>query len=382
MTKEELFAVMEQIAEEREAARPIVRELAESGRQIDDIEIPEGWRTAGMVVELCEFAYGHLETDPLKCLSFSLLSVAIAAGVHVSRYPNPISSCLAGHSWRHLGWSHRYSNKYDAAHRAFDAARSFFSSAPPLTYELGLLLYAKASILLLELRTTDACDSIAAARQIFSEFGDLRRQNHCDILLGLGRWTVGDLDGAREFFEKALQSTASLDDPYTIGSICNGLGRIYHRLGKTADAVLTLERGREIFAGLDMPSEVTRVNWGIAQVLLGTGDAERALLLLEPIRADFLSRHMPEEAGEVGLHIVDALVATGQLETAKRLATQVLNEFVDAQLNVYAIQALGYLRDLLETTGDPKRVVRHVSSYVEKLDNEPELIFLPIPDRV
>src|SRR5436190_361128 len=41
-TREELFAVMEQIAEERECARPIVRELVARGRSIDDIEIPEG----------------------------------------------------------------------------------------------------------------------------------------------------------------------------------------------------------------------------------------------------------------------------------------------------------------------------------------------------
>src|SRR5881397_4422373 len=46
-TKEQLFEVMEQIAAEREAARPIVENLLSSGEPVDDIEIPGAWRTAG-----------------------------------------------------------------------------------------------------------------------------------------------------------------------------------------------------------------------------------------------------------------------------------------------------------------------------------------------
>src|SRR5436190_4810726 len=63
-TKEGLFALMEQIAEEREAARPIVERLVTSGEPLEDIETPEGWRTAGMVLELCERATAKNESDP------------------------------------------------------------------------------------------------------------------------------------------------------------------------------------------------------------------------------------------------------------------------------------------------------------------------------
>src|ERR1700737_1483056 len=72
-TREGLFAVMEQIASEREAAREIVQQLLSSNAPLDDIDIPEGWRTAGMVMELAELAFSGLEADPQQSLSLSLL---------------------------------------------------------------------------------------------------------------------------------------------------------------------------------------------------------------------------------------------------------------------------------------------------------------------
>ena len=79
--------------------------------------------------------------------------------------------------------------------------------------------------------------------------------------------------------------------------------------------------------------------------------------------------------------MVDAFVVAGKLESAKELATQVLKEFVDAKLNLYAIRALGYLHDLLDTAANPRAAVRHVRTYVEKLREEPTLLFIPLDEK-
>jgi len=86
---------------------------------------------------------------------------------------------------------------------------------------------------------------------------------------------------------------------------------------------------------------------------------------------------MPEEAGEAGLFIVDALIATEQHELARALTAQILQEFIDAKLKHGAITAIAYLRDLLQTAGDSRAAVRHIRSYVEKLQSEPALLFVP-----
>jgi tetratricopeptide (TPR) repeat protein len=379
-TREELFAVMEQIAEEREAARPIVRELVARGRSIDDIEIPEGWRTAGMVLELIEYAYNQLETEPLKCLSVALLALAIATATEARNYGVPLPTYLAGRSLREIGNAHRFLNDYSAANRAMQSAEAIFEESA-LFDEHATTLYLRASILFLSMNNHEALSLADVARGMFIETGDLRRQIHCEMVHAFVDWRVGNFESARTRYEAALRSLSSFDEPYTIASICQALGRIYRYLGRTSDAVTMLERAREIFTALEMPSEVSRVSWGVAQILLDGGDAHKALMLLKPAREDFLSRHMPEEAGEVGLHMIDAFVAVGQLEIAKRLATEVLREFVNANLNVHAISALGYLRDLLETKGDARAAVRHVRSFVERLKDEPALLFLPLDEK-
>ena len=105
MNKEQLFAVMEQIAAEREAARPIVRELVASGAPVDDIEIPEGWRTAGMVMELCEFGATMLESDPIRNLSLAQLGLSIMASLR-DRYPSLVTAFADARCWREVALVH------------------------------------------------------------------------------------------------------------------------------------------------------------------------------------------------------------------------------------------------------------------------------------
>jgi len=144
---------------------------------------------------------------------------------------------------------------------------------------------------------------------------------------------------------------------------------------------MALESARQIFSNLGMPGEINRADWGLALILLENANALRALELLNRIRHDYLARHMPEEAGEVGLCMVDALIATDQLEEARALTSRILSEFLEAKLNVSAIKALGYLQDLLQTTSNPHRAIRHIRSYVEKLKTEPARLFLPLDEK-
>ena len=76
-TREALFDVMEQIAEERIAARPIVEELLSRGDEVWDEEIPESWRTAGFVQELTAAGAAIVETNPKKSLSLAQLALKI-----------------------------------------------------------------------------------------------------------------------------------------------------------------------------------------------------------------------------------------------------------------------------------------------------------------
>jgi hypothetical protein len=144
MNKEELFAVMEQIAEEREAARPVVEKLIASGEPLEDIEIPEGWRTAGMVLELCEGAYSEDESAPRLSLLLGQLALPIAISVRflvLSRY-------LQARAWREIGYANRYLCTYEPGFLAYLNAEKIFGELG-LAYDAATTQLAYAGILLL-----------------------------------------------------------------------------------------------------------------------------------------------------------------------------------------------------------------------------------------
>jgi len=375
-TREGLFAVMEQIAAEREAARPIVEKLVASGEPVDDIEIPEGWRTAGMVMELCDFAFSRLENDPLQSLAFAQLALTIAGNLGDDLYPSTLRAFVEGRAWKEVGYGNRYLNTYDAASSAHKTSEAVFSSDGALAYDEAVAGFLRAGIFFFTARYDEAIALNATCSDVFRDFGDQRREVRCGVLRGMVSLVLGDSETARIQLETAVRSSQALDDPHTLGVTYNALARAYLLLNRTSDAVVALERAKEIFTALDMPSDINRADWGLALILM-EADPLKAYSILSRLRDDYLHRHMPENAGEVGLCMVDALVATEQIKAARILTAQVLKEFVDANLDKYAISALAYLRDILQTTTDPRAAVQHVRSYVERLRTQPALLFLP-----
>jgi len=380
-TREGLFAVMEQIAEEREAARPIVEKLVASGEPIDDIEIPEGWRTAGMVMELCDFAFSRLENDPLQSLAFAQLALAIAGNLGDDLYPSTLRAFVEGRAWKEVGYANRYLDAFDVAIRACKEAESSFSSDPALVYEEALARFVRSGVLFRAEKYVEAGALNSTTIDVFRAIGDLRRQTGCEVMDASIDLQRGHFDLARTKLEVSLKTLRVSDDLHTLGVVYNNLAHAYLGSGRLSDAVVSLEHAKEIFSGLDMPGEVNRADWGLALVLFENGEPKKALPLLRRLREDYARRHMPGSAGEIGLFIVDVLVASGDVEAAKALTAQVLKEFIDARLSTHAISALAYLRDLLQTTNDPRRAVRHVRTYVEKLKTEPARLFLPLDEK-
>ena len=377
-TREALFDVMEQIAEERIAARPIVQELLTRGDDVWDEEIPESWRTAGFVQELTAAGAAILETDPSRCLNFTQLALAVASSIPRETYPSPVPAFIEGRAWKEIATAHRYLDKYEAALRAFDAVLRALARECALVHETARGHFGRATVSILSHHDKDAGELLDRAEKLFQSYGDDKFVAHCEIAKAFITYRKGDLQAALAKQLEILKRFDDIDDLYTNAVLYNNLGHLYTLLGNTEDAVIALQRAREIYTALAMPSEIDRADWGLARTLLASGQFEEALALLYQLRHAYLSRRMPDDAGLIGLHIVDALVALGRREEALRLTERVLTEFVNANLNHDAITALAYLRDLLPASSKPRHLVNHVRSYFERLRKEPARLFIPL----
>jgi tetratricopeptide (TPR) repeat protein len=376
-TREALFDVMEQIAEERIAARPIVEKLLSRGEEVWDEEIPESWRTAGFVQELTAAGAGILETDPSRCLNFTQLALAVVSSIPAETYPSPVQQFIGGRAWKEIGLAHRYLDKYDAALRAYDAAQRAFACEYSLAHEMARTQYGQASVLIMNFRDDEGLRSLNRTLDLFRDFRDEQSLVHCEIAKSVIRYHAGDIKTALALTLELLTKYSVSDDLETLVVLYNNAGHFQVLLGNTEEALIALARASEIAAVLGRPCEVDRAEWGVASVLLSSGDFDTAIALLYRLRNAFLSRQMPEEAGLIALQIVDALVATERREEALRLTEQVLAEFISANGNRHAVTALSYLRDLLPSAKLPRQAVNHVRSFVERLRTEPACLFIP-----
>jgi tetratricopeptide (TPR) repeat protein len=378
-TKEGLFALMEQIAEEREAARPIVEQLLASGEPLEDIEIPEGWRTAGMVLELCDIAYSRDETEPLLSLALGHLALVISFQVKAAdKYGRCIDRYLNGRSWKEIGLAHRFLCTFIPASRAFENAAGAFASNAALGHAIAWTYYARAQARY-GLREFNEAERLnAEAHRLFIDLADERRSVICEILSGALAFRRGDAETACQKLEMALRVLRDLNDLPSIGITYNNLGVIYRTLGRKSDAIEALRCARDISIDLQLPCEVNRADWNLAVFSLEDGDFNSALNVLLPIRRDFLERQMAEDAAEVGLCMLDALIAMNELKKARLLAEEVLQEFSSIQIGGGATTALAYLREVLRASGDRHPAVRHVRQYIETLRWEPARLFVPL----
>jgi hypothetical protein len=64
---------------------------------------------------------------------------------------------------------------------------------------------------------------------------------------------------------------------------------------------------------------------------------------------------------------------------AVAVVEEVVAEFQRANLNGRAATALAYLREMMSSRRAPE-AVRHVRQFVEALKQEPERLFMPLPD--
>src|SRR2546428_105663 len=193
------------------ASHPIVERLVASGESVEDIEIPEEWRTAGMAVELCEFAFSRLEIQPAQSFSSSKLALAIALNIH-SEYPQVTSTYLRGRSWAEIAYAHRYLNAYDASVSAYKIAESEFARESALVYQETCARFARACMLFTADRYDESYALNATAMAAFRESGNRGRQMRCTVLDAAIQTMCGNFESAREKYESVLSTIWEWDD--------------------------------------------------------------------------------------------------------------------------------------------------------------------------
>jgi tetratricopeptide (TPR) repeat protein len=377
--RESYLRTVAQLTEERLTAKPIVVSLCATGKNIWDVDVAPAWRTAGFVQELTAAADVAVDSDPRNALGLAQLALAIATSIPTGSYPAPVQAQIEGAAWKEVGLAHYYMNEYDASLRAYGSAIRAFGTANALAHDEAVIEFARAIVLVDLDRFEEALGILKKVEPLFVSFGDQKHVVQVKALRGnlctrQHRW-----EEAVAIYEDALKEVPA-GDLHTRCVLLGNLGTAFTELRRFNDAAVMLHDAQQTFAGLGMTIEATRCEWNLARLLIQTGEYSKAVAMLFRIRRFFLEKTLPEEAGLAGLDLADASIAIGATDGVHGLVSQILFEFTAANLNSRALTALAYLRDVLPTTPKPASAVRHVRDYLDRLQSEPALLFLPLPE--
>jgi tetratricopeptide (TPR) repeat protein len=229
------------------------------------------------------------------------------------------------------------------------------------------------------LRFDEADLLLSESEEVFDTLGDVRLHGHCLLLRAMIAYRQHRLVPAADIFREATDVLREAGDLRQLASALHGLGVVQSDLGEPAAAASAFQDALSIFSDLGFTGEIARTKGALGRISLILGRYAEARKLLTEARSVFLVLHMPEEAGLAGLELAEIFLALREDFRAMAVVEEVIAEFRRANLNGRAATALAYLRDMMSSPRAPE-AVRHVRKYVETLKQEPERLFMPLPD--
>ena len=99
------------------------------------------------------------------------------------------------------------------------------------------------------------------------------------------------------------------------------------------------------------------------------------------MRTEFDRLHMSAESMLVSLELAELLLVEDRVASAEALCRELCSRIDSAGLSgtSRALTALGYLQEALSLRKATPDLVRHVRNYVERLPEQPNLLFAPPP---
>jgi tetratricopeptide (TPR) repeat protein len=191
---------------------------------------------------------------------------------------------------------------------------------------------------------------------------------------------VHDYDAAlTRLLALSAECWTDLDDENRFALAAN-LGFCYRELGRFEDAITYYDRACACL-GSKSNTEATRIRWNVATLLIRCGRLSDAADELMRVRGEFDRLEMRSESTLVGLEIAELLLIENRVASAESLCRELCSRIESAGLSSTsrAMTALGFLQEALSLRKATPTLVRHVRNFVERLPEEPSLLFAPPP---
>jgi len=338
------------------------------------------WRTAGVVRKLVADAYGALTRMPLDGVEMTSLAIEIADHLVEETYPKDTVARVRGHAWREHAYGLFYVGEFKKSLVACDRADAELSRCVVDEYDKARVAVVRA----LSLRPLDeiapARENVLFAARAFQLFGDTSRVFKAALAAVHMDFKVHDYEAAfRRLFGLFTETWPELDNESRY-ALAGNLGFCCCELGRFDDAIEYYDRARACL-GTKSNAESTRLQWHVATLLVRSGRLSDAVEELSRLREEFDRLEMRAESMLVSLEMAEVLLIEGRATVAEALCRELCSRIELAGLSSTsrAMTAVAYLQEALSLRKATPTLVRHVRNYVERLPEQPNLLFAPLP---
>jgi tetratricopeptide (TPR) repeat protein len=344
------------------------------------VDRKEEYRTLGAVRVLAEAANAACEREPIHARNLADAAVTLAGALPAGEYPADSIHALRGLAWKERANALRYLAEYDAALDALDHAAREFGSFGPRTFELANLAYIRAVILTYTDKLDEATEQAALSTVIFTEYGEVERAMRSRSVQAGVFYYRRDYRGALTIFEELMAFAESRGNSIEIARQAYNAAACLIEIGSAALAEQFLLRARDIYSTLGLYTEVARADWKLGVVPRIAGDLEGSVFRLRAAKAACESLGMADEAANASLDLMESLLLDGQAQEIVSLCSDVLRHYRRAGKLRQALTAVAFLKEAAAAGRIRTQTVIHVRKFVETLDRQPELLFVPPPD--
>jgi tetratricopeptide (TPR) repeat protein len=373
----EIQAVASQLEDESLAARDLGKRLLEHPDQTEGI-LRFAPATAGALAAALESARTLLDISPSRALEVTYAAEALARRIDWTTYPTVVAAEHRGNLFNERANALRLLGKYPEALGSVGRATLEYERSLASAHSVAVVEYIAACVLREQEDRTAAMRKLKSAAGVFADFSDTTRLLHCRILEGVILSETGHQREARTLFMELLRSAQ--DDLRSRAQLHNNIGQLSIQLEELDLGATHLLEAMNLYRELGMHTERTRSTWRLARLLLRNGKLKEGIDRLREAETEFLAAGMQVVAAVVALDRIEAHLAADENAVATAECRSLYARFREAGITANALTALAFLAKSASRGQIPQPAVGRVRSYLERLPDEPELLFAPSPE--
>jgi len=185
---------------------------------------------------------------------------------------------------------------------------------------------------------------------------------------------------AADVFEQLRAYAKANDDAIGMARHSYNMATCFLELGDGMRAAPLLLDARKTFKERDVRTWLVRTDWMLGVLARVTGRFEESIALLRAAKEASEALALPEEAAHITLDLIESLLLAGSTREISSLCSEVMRYFRRSGRLRQALTAAAFLKEAAAHGNVRVETVRHVRSFVQRLERQPDLLFAPPAD--